>query len=109
MILGLFPVVGGFFRSLTNPILGGATIVMFGTVAALGVSIISSISQLGRREILIIAVSLAIGLGLSFVPEVMSQNPKAIQQIFGSAIASGGLSALILNLVLPKNDYLNNL
>jgi xanthine permease XanP len=104
VILGLFPVIGGFFRSLPNPVLGGATIVMFGAVAAAGVNIIASMGRLGRREILIIAVSLGIGLGLAFVPEVLSQTPKAIQQIFGSAITSGGLSALILNLVLPKKD-----
>ena len=104
IILGLFPAIGGFFRSLPNPVLGGATIVMFGTVAAAGVNIIASMGRLGRREILIIAVSLGIGLGLAFVPEVLSQTPKAIQQIFGSAITSGGLSALILNLVLPRSQ-----
>jgi len=104
VILGLFPVIGGFFRSLPNPVLGGATIVMFGAVAAAGVNIIASMGRLGRREILIIAVSLGIGLGLAFVPEVLSQTPKAIQQIFGSAITSGGLAALILNMVLPQNE-----
>ena len=67
-------------------------------------NIISSMGRLGRREMLIIAVSLGIGLGLAFVPEVLSQTPKAIQQIFSSAITSGGLAALILNLVLPKTD-----
>ena len=77
---------------------------MFGTVAAAGVNIIASMGRLGRREILIIAVSLGIGLGLAFVPEVLSHTPKAIQQIFGSAISSGGLSALILNLVLPRSS-----
>ena len=104
IILGLFPAIGGFFRSLPAPVLGGATIVMFGTVAAAGVNIIASMGRLGRREILIIAVSLGVGLGLAFVPEVLSQTPKAIQQIFGSAITSGGLTALILNLVLPRSS-----
>ena len=104
IILGLFPAIGGFFRSLPAPVLGGATIVMFGTVAAAGVNIIASMGRLGRREILIIAVSLGIGLGLAFVPEVLSHTPKAIQQIFGSPITSGGLSALILNLVLPRTQ-----
>jgi xanthine permease XanP len=104
VILGLFPVIGGFFRSLPNPVLGGATIVMFGTVAAAGVNIIASMGRLGRREMLIVAVALGIGMGLAFVPEVLSQTPKAIQQIFGSAITSGGLAALILNLVLPKTE-----
>ena len=88
---------------LFRSVLGGATIVMFGTVAAAGVNIIASMGRLGRREILIIAVSLGIGLGLAFVPEVRSHTPKAIQQIFGSAITSGGLSALVLNLVLPRS------
>ena len=104
VILGLFPVIGGFFRSLPNPVLGGATIVMFGTVAAAGVNNIASMGRLGRREMLIVAVALGIGMGLAFVPEVLSQTPKAIQQIFGSAITSGGLAALILNLVLPKTE-----
>ena len=49
VILGLFPVIGGFFRSLRNPVLGGATIVMFGTVAAAGGNIIASMGRLGRR------------------------------------------------------------
>ena len=103
VILGLFPVIGGFFRSLPNPVLGGATLVMFGTVAAAGVNIIASIGQLGRREILIIAVSLGIGIGVAFVPEVLYHMPPALQQIFGSAITSGGLTALIMNLVLPRS------
>jgi xanthine permease XanP len=104
VILGLFPVIGGFFRSLPNPVLGGATIVMFGTVAAAGVNIIASMGPLGRREMLIVAVALGIGMGLAFVPEVLSQTPKEIQQIIGSAITSGGFAALILNLVLPKTE-----
>ena len=104
VILGLFPVIGGFFRSLPNPVLGGATIVMFGTVAAAGVNIIASMGRLGRREMLIVAVALGIGMGLAFVPEVLSQTSKETQQIFGSAITSGGLAALILNLVLPKTE-----
>ncbi len=105
VILGLFPVIGGFFRSLPNLVLGGATIVMFGAVAAAGVNIIASMGPLGRREILIIAVSLGIGLGDAFVPEVLSQTPKAIQQIFGSAITSGGLAALILIWCFHKMNH----
>ena len=82
VLLGLFPVIGAFFRSLPNPVLGGATIVMFGTVAAAGVRIIAT-SKIDRRDMIIMA-------------------PKAIQQIFGSAITTGGLTALILNAVLPR-------
>jgi xanthine permease XanP len=77
---------------------------MFGTVAAAGVYIIASMARLVRREILIVAVALGIGMGLAFVPEVLSQTPKAIQQFFRSAITSVGLPDLIFNLVLPKTE-----
>jgi len=101
VILGLFPVIGAFFRSLPLPVLGGATIVMFGTVAAAGVRIIAT-SKIDRRDMLIMAVAFGLGFGVAYVPEFLGKAPKAIQQIFGSAITTGGLTALILNAVLPR-------
>ena len=68
---------------------------MFGTVATAAVKKIVSIGQLRRREILIVAVLLGIGLGLAYVPKVLSQTPNAIQQTFGSAIT------------LDRGGYLN--
>jgi len=100
VILGLFPVVGAFFRSLPSPVLGGATIVMFGTVGAAGIRIIAT-SKIDRRDMLIMAVSFGLGFGVAYVPEFLSKAPKAIQQIFGSAITTGGISALLLNALLP--------
>lgn len=102
VVIGLFPAVGGFFRSLPSPVLGGATIVMFGMVGAAGIRIIAS-SEIDRRDMLIMAVALGMGLGVAFVPDVLSKAPKAIQQIFGSAVTSGGLTALFLNAFLPKD------
>ena len=101
VILGLFPVIGAFFRSLPNPVLGGATIVMFGMVGAAGIRIIAS-SNIDRRDMIIMAVAFGLGFGVAYVPGFLSQMPKAIQQIFGSAITTGGLTALILNTVLPR-------
>ena len=101
VLLGLFPVIGAFFRSLPNPVLGGATIVMFVTVAAAGVRIIAT-SKIDRRDMIIMAVSFGLGFGVAYVPEFLGKAPKAIQQIFGSAITTGGLTALILNAVLPR-------
>lgn len=100
ILLGLFPMVGAVLQQIPKPVLGGATLVMFGTVAAAGVRILAQ-APLDRRSLLIMATSFGIGLGLSSQPELLSQLPKLVQNIFGSAITSGGLTAIILNLVLP--------
>ena len=101
-LFGLFPVVGGLFSIIPNSVLGGATLIMFGTVAASGIKIISS-SIINRRGVLIMAISFGLGLGVVFVPAILQNAPALIKQIFGSAITTGGLSAIILNIVLPRS------
>ena len=102
VVLGLFPVIGAFFRSLPSPVLGGATIVMFGTVGAAGIKIIAS-TRIGRRDMLIMAVAFGLGFGVAYVPEFLSNTPQFIQKIFGSAVTTGGITALVLNTVLPRS------
>ena len=101
--LGLFPIVGGVLQNMPKPVLGGATLVMFAMVAAAGVRILKRV-KMNRRNMLIIAVSFGLGLGVMMVPEVVAQMPKLAKNLFGSAITTGGLAAIILNLILPKND-----
>ena len=101
VIVGIFPVIGGVFSIIPNSVLGGATIIMFGTVAAAGIKIIAS-SVINRRGMLIMAISLGTGLGVVFVPQILSHFPGIIQKIFGSAITTGGLTAILLNVVLPR-------
>ncbi|MCA2442654.1 MULTISPECIES: solute carrier family 23 protein, partial [Vibrio] len=69
VILGLFPGVASFVQLIPEPVLGGATIVMFGTIAAAGVRIISRV-DLDRRAILIMALSFSMGLGIAQKPEI---------------------------------------
>jgi xanthine permease XanP len=102
VILGLFPAIGGFLSSMPKPVLGGATLIMFGTVAAAGIKIIAS-AKVGRREMLILAVSLGLGLGVQMVPDVLSSFPDLAKTIFASTITTGGLSALVLNLIIPRD------
>lgn len=101
VLFGLFPMVGGIFSIIPNSVLGGATIIMFGTVAASGIRIIAS-SIIDRRGILIMAISLGLGLGVAFRPEILNIFPQLMKQIFGSAITTGGLTAIFLNVVLPQ-------
>jgi len=102
VVLGLFPVIGGIFQQLPKPVLGGATLVMFGTVAAAGIRILATV-DLNRRNMLIMAVSFGMGLGVAMVPDVMKEMPKTIQNIFGSAVTMSGITAILLNLCLPQS------
>ena len=100
VILGLVPIVAGVFQTIPQPVLGGATIIMFGSVAVAGVKILSSVN-LDKRASIILATSLGLGLGVSVVPDILEQMPSLIKSIFSSGISTGGLTALVLNMVLP--------
>ena len=102
VIFGLFPIVGGLFSIIPNSVLGGATIIMFGTVAAAGIRIISS-HIITRRDIIIMAISFGLGLGVVFRPEILQNFPPIMRQIFSSAITTGGLAAIVLNIFLPHS------
>ena len=99
VLLGLFPIVGAVFSLMPDPVLGGATLLMFGTVAAAGIRIISS-QEIGRKETLVLAVSLSLGLGVELMPDVLKQAPEAIRSIFSSGITTGGLTAIVANMVI---------
>ncbi|QOI94299.1 purine permease [Aeromonas salmonicida subsp. masoucida] len=100
-LLGLFPAVASLVQQIPEPVLGGATIVMFGTIAAAGVRIISR-EELDRRALMILAVSLAMGLGVAQVPEVLQHLPELAKSVLSYGVATGGLTAIIMNLLLPK-------
>jgi xanthine permease XanP len=99
MIIGLFPAVGELFSKVPQPVLGGATLILFGTIAATGIGIIST-ARLNRRAIMIMALSFAAGLGVEMVPDVLAYFPKLLRGIFSSGITAGGLTALVANVLL---------
>lgn len=99
VILSAFPFIGGVFSIMPEPVLGGATLLMFGTVAASGVRIIAS-QNIDRKSILVLAVSFACGLGVELVPNILSQMPATIQGIFSSGITTGGVVAIIANIII---------
>ncbi|EGR4285878.1 uracil-xanthine permease [Vibrio cholerae] len=101
VLLGLFPGVASFVQLIPEPVLGGATIVMFGTIAAAGVRIISRV-DLDRRAILIMALSFSMGLGIAQKPEILQFMPEFIKNLFSSGVAAGGITAIVLNLLLPE-------
>ncbi|MBJ9697803.1 nucleobase:cation symporter-2 family protein [Burkholderia cenocepacia] len=101
VVLGLFPVVAGVLQAVPEPVLGGAAMVMFGAVAASSINILAGV-HLDRRAPLIIAVSLALGLGVSQVPDILNSLPHALKNVLESGVATGGICALVMNWFLPE-------
>ena len=97
------PKIGAIIASMPLPVLGGGVIVMFGMVAAAGLNVLSEV-KLNRRNMAIIAVSLAVGLGLNLVPSAVQYLPGVVKVLATSAVAPTALVAVILNLVLPEED-----
>ncbi|CNE97807.1 transport protein%2C symporter [Yersinia rohdei] len=101
IVLGLFPAVAGFVQHIPEPVLGGATLVMFGTIAASGVRIVSR-ETLNRRAIMIMALSLAVGMGVAQQPLILQFAPDWVKTLLSSGIAAGGITAIVLNLLFPQ-------
>ena len=99
ILLGLFPAVGLVFSLMPEPVLGGATLLMFGTVAAAGIRIISA-QHIDRKATLIIALSFSFGLSVELVPNILCQLPDTLRNIFSSGITTGGITAILANLLI---------
>lgn len=99
ILLGIFPAVGLIFSLMPTPVLGGATLLMFGTVAVAGIRIIAS-QKLTRKATLVMAVSFSFGLSVELVPEILCQLPDTLHRIFSSGITTGGITAILANLLI---------
>lgn len=101
VILGLFPVVGRAFTTIPSPVLGGAMVLMFGLIAIAGVRIVMT-NGINRREAVIAATSIGLGLGVSFKPEVFVLLP--LSELFQNPICMGGVAAVLMNLLMPRDQ-----
>lgn len=101
MLLGLFPKFSTLIAIMPNPVLGGAGIVMFGVVAASGIKTLGRVKA-NNRNLLIIAVSIALGLGTTMKPEFIVNLPGVLKSLFSSGISTGTVVALILNIILKE-------
>ena len=99
VLLGLFPVVGQLFSLIPDAVLGGATLLMFGTVAAAGIRIIAA-TEITRKAVLVMAISFAMGLSVELVPGILDKMPDVIRNIFSSGITTGGLTAILANVCI---------
>ncbi|MBF0844636.1 purine permease, partial [Streptococcus danieliae] len=96
-----FPKISALISIMPQPVLGGVGVIMFGLVAAQGVKTLATV-KMGDRELLIISLAFALGIGVTVRPELLSNLPQALQMIFSSGISTGTIVALILNQVLKE-------
>ena len=99
--LGLVQGLGDILQAIPKPVIGGATMLMFGSVAAAGLGILGGL-ELNRKELMIIGISLGLGLGPTMVPGALDQMPYLLKTLLGSAAATAGLTAILLHMLLPN-------
>jgi len=99
---GLIPKVGAIVATIPINVLGGGVIVMFGMVAAAGINMLSEVNW-SRRNMVILAVSLSIGLGLQLEPQALQHVPGTLKILLTSGLLPAAALAIILNLALPED------
>ncbi|AUH34943.1 uracil-xanthine permease family protein [Paracoccus tegillarcae] len=108
IICGLVPKIGGLIRTVPIEVLGGGVIVMFGMVVAAGISMLSDVNW-NRRNMVIFAVALSVGLGLQLEAmttapggvDALQHLPETLRILGASGILPAALIAIVLNLLLP--------
>jgi len=98
-LLGLVPAVGRWVTAMPPPVLGALALLLFGLVAVSGLRLILR-AGITHRDALLIAISLGVGLGAPTQPRLFAALPAALRALFESGIAAGGVTALLLNMVI---------
>lgn len=101
IVISLFPKLATLVSIMPAPVLGGAGILMFGTVAASGIQSLSQV-KFNNRNMLIVASAMAVGLGVTMRPELVSNLPGILSALFSSGISAGTIVALVLNIILKE-------
>lgn len=105
ILAGLLPPIGNFFATLPESVLGGCTIMMFGTILTSGIQMISK-TGFNQRNVTIVALSLAVGIGFTSGTEadIWHIFPQIVQDVFaGNCVAVVFVVSIVLSLILPKD------
>ncbi|KOX92573.1 uracil permease [Haloarcula rubripromontorii] len=101
LALGFVPKVGAVVSAMPDAVLGGGALILFAMIFSSGARLITQNVELDHRNSTILALSMALGLGVAFRPEILQNFPSEVQTLFGSALVTGGMAALVLNIVFP--------
>ena len=104
ILCGLCPKLGALVSIMPQSVLGGAAVMMFSSIVISGIQLITK-EPLTPRNLSIVAVALGVGYGMGANPGILSHTPQAVQLIFGgSGIVPAAIVAILLNILLPKDD-----
>ncbi|BBZ79905.1 uracil-xanthine permease [Mycolicibacterium anyangense] len=99
ILLGFLPKVAAVVASIPNPVLGGAALTLFATVAVVGIQTLGKVDFTDHRNLIIVTTSLALALWVTTYPDIAKGMPAGINLLFGSGISIGAVSAILLNIV----------
>ncbi len=102
IICGLIPKIGAIISAMPISVLGGGVILMFGMVVSAGINMLSDVKW-SRRNMIILATSLSVGLGLQAVPKSMQHLPDSLEMLMVSGLLPVAVLAVIMNLALPED------
>lgn len=103
VVLGLLPKLAAITTVIPNAVLGGAMLVMFGSVAVSGMSILAQVDLQKGNNLIIVACSLAVGLGSAVLPQMFDKLPSFAGMLLENGIVSGSITAIVLNLLLSSS------
>ncbi len=103
ILAGLIPKVGAVIAAMPIAVLGGGVIMMFGMVAAAGLNMLTEV-KMSRRNMMILAFSLSLGLCLNLVPEAMQHLPATLKMLLQTGLMPVAVIAIVLNAVVPDRD-----
>ncbi|WP_052364943.1 solute carrier family 23 protein [Halotalea alkalilenta] len=98
--LSLLPPIGALLQAIPRPVLGGATLLMFGLIAVSGIRMLGE-GGMSQTRTLVVALSLGAGFGVELAPQALAGLPEALREIFSSSIVTGGLTAILACLSIP--------
>ncbi|MCH9647207.1 MAG: purine permease [Deltaproteobacteria bacterium] len=104
VVLGVVPKVSALFATLPAPVIGGGGLIMFAMIFASGAAIFHQRVSPSRRNLVILAVSIGLGLGAELRPQALQSLPEGVAGFLRAGLVTGGLAALLLNLILPQDD-----
>lgn len=106
--LGLIPKFAAIATIIPQPVIGGATTIMFAMVAVAGIQMLSSVDFNKNSNMLVVACSIGIGLGITAVPTLLDHTPEVFKSIFSSGIVSASVVAVILNAFLNSGKSVSD-
>lgn len=102
IICGFIPKIGAIISAMPISVLGGGVILMFGMVVSAGINMLSDVHW-SRRNMVILATSLSVGLGLQAVPKSMQHLPDSFEMLMVSGLLPVAVLAVVMNMLLPED------